>query len=343
MSLQIKCTAATFIGLWRKKSTHALLWFWRAPLHSWLWQTSLHKHSKNVALFFPSLLQRKSLSLSSKCVVSTPACTQKQWTRPGSGHWGAAKSKAASCCWHQLLIWFVTGWATWRWAGWECKQRAEITKKKKKAKRNNWDESTAAWGNKSSLCSNNRIIKHVRIGPWISCCMKVLLENAKLYILKYYEDFKRIKYYLQQRSTVYNLIFPPFFYFYFIQKKVPLETILPAAERGLETCQFLRWPNTEGLISSVCSLSLYLCICGGVSRKTTRREEGKLPVTVSWSERKKINIYIEAKANETSHTMQKVRWRWMQRAPIVPALRSATMSLHNPTHFLSTHLITNGD
>lgn len=53
---------------------------------------------------------------------------------------------------------------------------------------------------------------NVRIGPWISCCTKVLLENAKLCILKYYEDFKRIKYYLQQRSTVYNLIFPPFLF-----------------------------------------------------------------------------------------------------------------------------------
>lgn len=59
----------------------------------------------------------------------------------------------------------------------------------------------------------------MRIGPWISCCMKVLLENAKLCILKYYEDFKRIKYYLQQRSTVYNLIFPPFFIFTSSRKK----------------------------------------------------------------------------------------------------------------------------
>lgn len=125
------------------------------PLHSWLWKTSHHKHSKHVALFFPSSLQRKSSSLSSKCVVSTPACTQKQWTRPGSGHWGAAKSKAASCCWHQLLIWFVRGWADW-----EHKQREEITETKKRQKETaNWDESTAAWGNKSSLCSNNRIIK----------------------------------------------------------------------------------------------------------------------------------------------------------------------------------------
>lgn len=53
---------------------------------------------------------------------------------------------------------------------------------------------------------------NVRIGPWISCCTKVLLENPKLCILNYYEDFKRIKYYLQQRSTVYNLIFPPFLF-----------------------------------------------------------------------------------------------------------------------------------
>ncbi len=60
-------------------------------------------------------------------------------------------------------------------------------------------------------------------------------------------------------------------------------TLLPAAVRGLETCQFLRWPNTEGLISSKCSLSLSLSVCvcvcvrerERVSGKTTQREEGE--------------------------------------------------------------------
>lgn len=165
---------------------------------------------------------------------------------------------------------------------------------------------------------------NVRIGPWISCCTKVLLENAKLCILKYYEDFKRIKYYLQQRSTVYILISPPFL-FLLHPEKSPSGNHPPCCREVWR----LRWPNTEGLISSVCPPSLALALVlslymWGVDRKTTRREEGKLPVTVSWSERKKL-IYIEAKANETSHTMQKVRWRWMRRAPIVPALHSATM------------------
>lgn len=124
LSLQIKCRAATFIGLQRKKSSRAVVWFspWhggRAALCIWLWQTLLHKHSEAPALPF-------NLVTAEKPVVSTPACTQKQQTKATSGHRGAAKSKAAGCCWHQLLIWFVRGWAMWRSVGWEHKQRTEI-------------------------------------------------------------------------------------------------------------------------------------------------------------------------------------------------------------------------
>lgn len=135
-------------------------------------------------------------------------------------------------------------------------------------------------------------------------------------------------------------------FIFFIQKKVPvpLETILPAAGRGLETCQFLRWPNTEGLISSVCSLSLSVSVYA--RERAGKPHEGKSgeswPVTVSGSERKKKRI----KANEVRRKAQKV---WEDRCSALPsfprciACHNESLSLHNPAQFLSTHLITNGD
>lgn len=292
------------------------------PLHSWLWKTSHRKHSKNVALFFPSSLQRKSWSLSSKCVVSTPACTQKQWTRPGSGHWGAAKSKAASCCWHQLLIWFVRGWAMWRWAGWEHKQREEITETKKSKKKQQTEMKVQQHEETNRVSVRITESLNVRIGPWISCCTKVLLENAKLCILKYYEDFKRIKYYLQQRSTVYNLIFPPFL-FLLHPEKSPSGNHPPCCREVWRLVNFSDGRTLKAWFPlCVLPLSLYLCICGEWTGKPHEGKRGSCPWLCLEVKEKKL-IYIEA--NETSHTMQKVRWRWMRRAPIVPALHSATM------------------
>lgn len=258
------------------------------PLHSWLWKTSHHKHSKHVALFFPSSLQRKSSSLSSKCVVSTPACTQKQWTRPGSGHWGAAKSKAASCCWHQLLIWFVRGWA-----GWEHKQREEITETKKGKKKQQTEMKVQQHEETNRVSVRITESLNVRIGPWISCCTKVLLENAKLCILKYYEDFKRIKYYLQQRSTVYNLIFPPFL-FLLDPEKSPSGNH-PAAERfgDLSISQMAEHWRLDFLCvsslsrSSSCSISVY--VGSGQENHTKGRGEVARDCVLKW--KKKINIY----------------------------------------------------
>lgn len=137
-----------------------------------------------------------------------------------------------------------------------------------------------------------------------------------------------MKYYLQQRSTVYNLI-SPLFYFYFIQKKVPLETILLAAERfgNLSISQMAEHWRLDFLCVFSLSLSLALVLSVYVREWTGKPHEGKRG-SCPWlclEVKEKKWIYIEAKANETSHTMQKVRWRWMRRAPIVPALHSATM------------------
>lgn len=134
---------------------------------------------------------------------------------------------------------------------------------------------------------------NVRIGPWISCCTKVLLENAKLCILKYYEDFKRIKYYLQQRSTVYNLIFPPFL-FLLDPEKSPSGNH-PAAERfgDLSISQMAEHWRLDFLCvfslsrSSSCSISVY--VGSGQENHTKGRGEVARDCVLKW--KKKINIY----------------------------------------------------
>lgn len=150
-----------------------------------------------------------------------------------------------------------------------------LPKQKKRQKETaNWDESTAAWGNKSSLCSNNRIITRENRSLNI-----VLLENAKLCILKYYEDFKRIKYYLQQRSTVYNLIFPPFL-FLLHPEKSPSGNHPPCCREVWRLVNFSDGRTLKAwfpLCVLPLSLSFYLCICGEWTGKPHEGKRGSCP------------------------------------------------------------------
>lgn len=115
-----------------------------------------------------------------------------------------------------------------------------------------------------------------------------------------------------------------FFFFYLKNLLASLGTFLPAALRGLETCQFLRWPNTEGLISSKCSLSLSLsptctvCVRAKGEKKPTQneKESERLRVCVSGRERKTR----KRERNET----QNARRRWM---PLFPP--SSLIFLHS--------------
>lgn len=115
-----------------------------------------------------------------------------------------------------------------------------------------------------------------------------------------------------------------FFFFYLKNLLASLGTFLPAALRGLETCQFLRWPNTEGLISSKCSLSLSLSptctVCvrakGGKKPTQNEKESERLRACVSGRERKTR----KRESNET----QNARRRWM---PLFPP--SSLIFLHS--------------
>lgn len=143
---------------------------------------------------------------------------------------------------------------------------------------------------------------------------------------------ERIKYYLQLKSILYFSLFYP------KNQLVSLGTFLPVAERGLGTCQFLRWPNTEGLISSKCSLPLALCAyvwetkCEWENHTERRR---RVCMWLGVTERKKKRMQWDTES----------RGRWMQHFPILHILHNMSQweGLHNPAQLLSTHLITNGD
>lgn len=72
-----------------------------------------------------------------------------------------------------------------------------------------------------------------------------------------------------QQSTI--------FYFFTVLSFYPKNKFVSLGTLGVETCQFLKWPNTEGLISSVCSLSvsitLLLCVCAHEIEK--KKQEGR--------------------------------------------------------------------
>lgn len=131
----------------------------------------------------------------------------------------------------------------------------------------------------------------MRIGPWISCCMKVLLENAKLCILKYYEDFKRIKYYLQQRSTVYNLIFPPFL-FLLHPEKSPSGNHPPCCRErfgDLSISQMAEHWRLDFLCVFSLSLALSLYMWGsGQENHTKGRGEVARDCVLKWKKKKLI-------------------------------------------------------
>lgn len=118
--------------------------------------------------------------------------------------------------------------------------------------------------------------------------------------------------------------------FYPKNQLVSLGTLLPAAVRGLETCQFLRWANTESLISSVCcpsdsrSLSLSLCL-----RACVR-------VCAWWSEKESCAPDIRKEGRE---------WNETGFHPLLfcGMCHNKSQGLHNPAQQQSTHLITNGD
>lgn len=114
-------------------------------------------------------------------------------------------------------------------------------------------------------------------------------------------------------------------FFYLKNLLASLGNFLPAALRGLETCQFLRWPNTEGLISSKCSLSLSLsptctvCVRAKGEKKTHTERKGEWEIArvcVSGRERKTR----KRERNET----QNARRRWM---PLFPP--SSLIFLHS--------------
>lgn len=84
-----------------------------------------------------------------------------------------------------------------------------------------------------------------------------------------------------------------------MKKRVSVGTFLPALMRGLQTCQFLRWPDTESLIFSKCSLPFSCPVY--------------VRASVGWRERKKR----KRMQRDTER-----RGRWMQHIPILPILHS---------------------
>lgn len=111
------------------------------------------------------------------------------------------------------------------------------------------------------------------------------------------------------------------FLFYPKNQSVSLGTLLPAAGRGLETCQFLRWPNTEGLVSPLSfslSLSLscspLLTMYERLSSKTTRKEEREFACECVLERKKEVD---NLKKDTES------RGRWMQHIDILSILHSS--------------------
>lgn len=138
-------------------------------------------------------------------------------------------------------------------------------------------------------------------------------------------------------------------FFYLKNLLASLGTFLPAALRGLETCQFLRWPNTEGLISSKCSLSLSLsptctvCVRAKGEKKPTQNEKE--------SERLRACVCREGKERREKENATRRRiqgedgCRFFPHPPLFFCIvcHNESRGLHNPAQLLSTHLITNGD
>lgn len=142
-----------------------------------------------------------------------------------------------------------------------------------------------------------------------------------------------------------------FFFFYLKNLLASLGTFLPAALRGLETCQFLRWPNTEGLISSKCSLSLSLSPTCTVCVRANAKKRKKTTQNEKESERLRACVCREGKErrekeNATRRRMQgEDGCRFFPHPPLFFCIvcHNESQGLHNPAQLLSTHLITNGD
>ncbi len=152
-------------------------------------------------------------------------------------------------------------------------------------------------GNKEDLglFLKYHVAEHRQVGsPGCFLMREILLQNANsCHFIKHAVSDTAVnprEGEAQPPAKEYSVCLP--FFFYPKNQLVSLGTFLPAAVRGLGTCQFLRWPNTEGLISSKCSLPLALCVCVCVwhrerAGKPHREKWGSLRVTCGEREKRK--------------------------------------------------------